>query len=71
MIHGELTGREGTAAMMADAGGPLALPPLGGAKIAGFPALAPDVFFRDLDEEGRHRRDDAGDDRALQRRAQR
>ncbi|MDP6701252.1 MAG: hypothetical protein QGH25_16500, partial [Candidatus Latescibacteria bacterium] len=43
VVHGQISGRERVLAVVTAAGGPLALPPLGAAKVFGF------VFFpRDM-----------------------
>jgi hypothetical protein len=59
MIHGQGRRREFAAAMMADAGGSFALPPLAGTQLPSFSPLAADFFFTDRDQErNRFHRDD-------------
>ena len=49
MIHGQNCRREFAAAMMAEADGSFALPPLTGTELPSFSALAADFFFTDRD----------------------
>ena len=51
MIHGQFFGRKLAGAMMAYAGGALALPPLARAQLPRFSPLAADVFLRYYDYE--------------------
>jgi len=49
MIHGQDYRREFAAAMVAEAKGSFALPPLGGTQLSSLSALAADFFFTDRD----------------------
>jgi hypothetical protein len=49
MIHGQDCRREFAAAMMAEADGSFALPPLTGTELPSFSAFAADFFFTDGD----------------------
>jgi hypothetical protein len=49
MIHGQNCRREFAAAMVAEAKGSLALPPLAGTQLSSLSALAADFFFTDGD----------------------
>ena len=49
MIHGQDCRREFAAAMVAEAKGSFALPPLGGTQLSSLSALAADFFFTDRD----------------------
>ena len=49
MIHGQNCRREFGAAMVAEAKGSLALPPLTGTEISSLSALSADFFFTDRD----------------------
>lgn len=49
MIHGQNCRREFAAAVVAEAKGSLALPPLAGTQLSSLSALAADFFFTDRD----------------------
>ena len=51
MIHGQNCRRESAAAMVAEAEGSLALPPLAGTQLSSLSALAADFFFTDRDKK--------------------
>src|SRR5581483_158673 len=53
MIHGQLLRREAPAAMMADPGRALALPPRAGAQLARLLPLAANLLLGDFDQKGR------------------
>jgi hypothetical protein len=62
MIHGQIRRREFAAAMMADADGSFAFPPLAGTQLSSFSPLAADFFFTDRDQK---RNSFHGDDKRL------
>jgi hypothetical protein len=49
VIHCQIYRRKLSTAMMADAGGPFALPPLAGTQLSSLSALPADFFFTDRD----------------------
>ena len=51
VIHRQISRRKLSTAMMADAGGLFALPPLAGAQLSSFSPLAADFFFTDRDQK--------------------
>ena len=51
VVHGQFFGRKSAVTMMADTGGALTLPPLGGAQLPRFLPLAPERFLGYNDQE--------------------